>query len=177
MGDKNLDSKGKSFSYYMRSLHRDIGFFLVGLTIIYSISGIVLIYRDTDWLKRDVMVERELSPNLEASELGGILRKRDFKVLKTEGDMVYFQNGTYNKATGVVQYSNKELPSFLNKFNDLHTSSSRSTVHWFTTIYGVLLLFLAVSSFWMFNTKAKKFRRGIIIAAIGIVSVVVLLVV
>ena len=39
----------KSIHYYMRGLHRDIGFFLIGLTLIYSISGVLLIYRDTDF--------------------------------------------------------------------------------------------------------------------------------
>lgn len=165
----------KSFNYNMRCLHRDIGFFLIGITIIYSISGIVLIYRDTDLLKQDVVIERELAPNLEASELGGILHKRDFKVLKSEGDIVYFQDGTYNRATGVVKYKSKELPSFLNKFNSLHKSSSRNIVHWFTTIYGILLLFLAISSFWMFNAKSKPFRRGIFIAGAGIVVSLILL--
>lgn len=165
----------KSFNYYMRCLHRDIGFFLIGLTIIYSISGIVLIYRDTDLLKHDVVIEKKLTPNMDASEIGGVLHMRDFKILKSEGDIVYFQDGTYNSATGVVKFTTKELPSFLNKFNGLHKSSSRNLAHWFTTIYGVLLLFLAISSFWMFNAKSKPFRRGIFIAGVGIAASLVLL--
>ena len=56
--------KSKSFNYYMRSLHRDIGFFAFGLVVIYILSGIVLIYRDTDFLKREVTVERQLKPNM-----------------------------------------------------------------------------------------------------------------
>lgn len=37
--------------YWIRSLHRDIGFFLVGLTLVYVISGLLLIYRDTGFLQ------------------------------------------------------------------------------------------------------------------------------
>lgn len=37
--------------YWIRSLHRDIGFFLVGLTLIYVFSGILMIYRDTGFLQ------------------------------------------------------------------------------------------------------------------------------
>lgn len=37
--------------YWIRSLHRDIGFFLVGLTLVYVLSGILLIYRDTGFLQ------------------------------------------------------------------------------------------------------------------------------
>lgn len=170
-----MESKGKkSFNYYMRILHRDIGFFLIGLTVIYSLSGIVLIFRDTDLLRHEVIIEKELSPNIEESELGKLLHKRDLEVLITEGDIVHFQDGTYNKVTGAAKYTEKELPFFLKKINDLHRANSKNVVHWFTTIYGILLFFLAISSFWMFNTKTKAFRRGIYLASIGLVVALIL---
>ncbi|MFZ4726404.1 MAG: hypothetical protein ACOYMD_13290 [Paludibacter sp.] len=170
-----ISKSKKSINYYMRSLHRDIGFFLVGLTVIYCISGVILIYRDTDFLRHDKLTEKKLPPNMDECELGKMLWKRDFKILKCEGNILYFQNGTYNKVSGVVKYNEKELPSFLSKFNRLHKSPSKNLVHWFTTIYGILLLFLAVSSFWMFNSKTKLFRRGIFIASIGIGAALILL--
>ncbi len=40
----------KNLRYYMRFLHNNIGFFIVGLVIIYSLSGILQIYRDIDFL-------------------------------------------------------------------------------------------------------------------------------
>ena len=43
----------KSVHYYMRSLHRDVGFLVLGFTFIYALSGIVLVYRDTDFLKSE----------------------------------------------------------------------------------------------------------------------------
>lgn len=173
----NLEqSEKKSINQYMRSWHRDIGFFVIGLIVIYSISGVVLIYRDTNFLKHETLVEKELPPNMESSELEKALRLRDFQVLKTDGGIIYFKNGTYDKETGVAEYSAQELPSWINKFNNLHKSSSKSLVHWFTTIFGILLLFLAISSFWMFKPKTKLFRRGIYFAASGIVVAILLLV-
>jgi hypothetical protein len=159
----------------MRALHRDIGFFVVGLIIIYSLSGIVLIYRDTDFLKHEAQIEKKLPPNLLASELGSMLRLKDFKILKTEGDLVYFQNGTYNIASGVAEYTQKELPPWFSKFSNLHKTTSKSLAHWFTTIFGVLLLFLAISSFWMFKASTRQFRKGIFIAVTGIIFAVILL--
>ena len=67
----------KSSNRYMRSLHRDFGFFAIGLTLIFSISGIVLIYRDTDFLKFEKQIEKQLSPNIKESELGMILHIRN----------------------------------------------------------------------------------------------------
>lgn len=170
------EKENKSINHCIRSLHRDIGFFVIGLTVIYSISGIVLTYRDTTFLKHETLVEKTLSPNMEASELGKVLHLRDFKVLKNEGEIVYFQNGTYNKVTGFVKYSKIELPAIFNKFTNLHKASSKNLKHLFSIIFGILLLFLAISSFWMFKTKTKLFRRGICIAGLGVVCVIILLI-
>ena len=164
----------KSINYYMRSLHRDVGFLIVGIAIIYSISGFLLVLRDTDFLKHEKQVEKQLVPNIKESELGATMRMRNFEVLKTEGDTVYFKNGTYNKATGMVKYSEKALPAFVEKLNKLHKPTTKNITHWFTWIFAVLLLFLAISSFWMFRPNTKLFRRGLVFAGIGITVMVVL---
>ena len=159
----------------MRALHRDIGFFVIGLTIIYGLSGIVLLYRDTDFLKVEKQMEQKLEPNISESELGKALRMRNFEVEKTEGDVVYFQNGTYNKTTGVAQYKTKQLPVWLDKFNKFHKTQSKNLIHLAGVVYAVLLLFLAISSFWMFKPKSKMFGRGLVFAGIGLVFAIVIL--
>ena len=90
-------------------------------------------------------------------------------MIKTEGDVVYFKNGTYNKATGMVKYTDKALPLVLDKLTVLHKSSSKSFTHWFTIIFGVALLFLAISSFWMFKPGTSLFKRGILFTGIGLI--------
>jgi len=74
-----------------------------------------------------------------------------------------------------VKYSEKVLPSFLEKFNNLHKKSSRDLTHLFSTIFGILLLFLAISSFWMYKKESKMFRRGLMLAGSGIVVTLILL--
>jgi hypothetical protein len=170
-----MEKQKRTLNHYMRALHRDLGFFAVGLLIIYSVSGMVMIYRDTAFLKRETQVEKNLEPNLKASDLAPLLRLKDFKVLKEEGALLYFPGGSYNATTGVASYTQKELPFLLSKFSQLHKSVSQSPAHWFTTLFGVLLLFLAISSFWMFKTGTRQFRRGIIIAGTGLVFAIVLL--
>jgi hypothetical protein len=166
----------KSLNQYVRNLHRHVGFFIVGLIIVYSLSGIVLIYRDTNFLKREVPVEKKLSPNLADAELGNALQLRNFKTERTEGDIVYFQNGTYNKVTGEAAYSSTELPPWIKKLTDLHKTPSKNAKHWSTIVFGVLLLFMALSSFWMFKPGTTFFRKGIYMACAGIVAAVILLV-
>jgi len=168
----------KNFSHYMRSLHRDIGFLLIGITIIYCISGIVLIYRDTNFLKYDTVIEETFKPNLEASELGKMLNMRDFIILRAEGDTLYFQKGAYNKVTGVAKFTVKEHPSFFSKIIGLHKTKSKDNAHWITLTIGILFAFLAISSLWMFKPKTKRFRRGMYLTGAGIlVTIIVLLLV
>jgi len=165
----------KTFNQYARTLHRNIGFFIAGLVIIYSLSGIVLIYRDTNFLKREALVEKKLSSNLADAELGIALQLRNFKIEKTEGDIIYFQNGTYNKVTGEAAYSITELPPLIKRLTDLHKTPSKNIKHWSTIAFGVLLLLMAISSFWMFKPGTNFFRKGIFMASAGIVAAVILL--
>src|SRR5437868_4717447 len=91
----------------MRVYHRYLGFFLAGIMTMYAISGITLIFRDTDFLKVERQNEKQLDPNLTAESLGRALRMRDLKIEKEEGDIATFASGTYNKVTGMASYSTK----------------------------------------------------------------------
>lgn len=166
---KNQEKGEKSSPRNMRSLHRDIGFFVIGLTIIYAMSGIILTFRTTDFLKHETHITKNIGPNLKATELGAKMQVRSVNILRAEGDLIYFENGTYNTSTGIVDYNIKELPALLNNFNKLHKLASNSAFYVFNIVYGILLLFLAISSFWMFKPSTKLFRRGISIFAIGAV--------
>ena len=44
----------------MRLLHRYIGYFMAGIMAVYAISGVLLIYRDTDFLKKEKKIENKL---------------------------------------------------------------------------------------------------------------------
>jgi hypothetical protein len=160
--------KSKSINYYMRSLHRDIGYVAFGLVVVYVLSGIALIYRNTDFLKREVTIERQLKPNLEVGDLGRELRMREVKVTKTEGDVITFQNGTYNKVTGATVYTSKDIIFPFNKFINFHKAISSNATHWFNLVFGFVFLFLAVSSLWMFKPNTRTFRRGMILVVVGI---------
>jgi hypothetical protein len=173
-GKENRSGKNR-FTRTMRLLHRDLGFIMIGLTIIYSISGITLIYRDTGFLKKERQITRIIEPDLEAEELGRTLHMRNFEIVHADEKMVVFNNGSYNKASGVVEYTSEELPQMLSKINSLHKTSARSPLHWLGIIYGILLLFMAISSLWMFKTGTGLFRRGIILTASGASLVLVII--
>jgi hypothetical protein len=164
----------KSINQRMRALHRDIGFFIIGLVVIYVLSGIALIYRDTDFLKHNVKIEKLLSKNMQPSELKKSLHMKDLKVINSEGDTLFFDEGKYIKSTGIAQYTIKENIFPFNKFIGIHKVKSKNPLHWINTIFGLLLLFMVFSSFWMFKKGTALFRRGIIIAAVGLLLALIL---
>lgn len=159
----------------MRELHRYLGYFLAGIMAVYALSGIVLIYRDTDFLKIEKQIEKKLVPNIKTDELGRNLRIRDFKILKTEGDIIHFKTGTYNNKTGETSYTIKTLPFILDKMTHLHKSSSKQPLYWLNLFFAVSLLFFVVSSFWMFKPKSNIFRKGMYFTIGGIILTLLLL--
>ncbi len=166
---------GKSFQYYIRCLHRDIGFLLIGLTIIYALSGILLMYRTTGFLKTETHVTQEVAKGLEGMELGKALRMRHFQVERQDGDRIFFQGGSYDRSTGVATYTKQEFPAVLDRLIKVHKLSSDNTLHLLALVYAALLLFLALSSLLMYRPGTRSFRRGMTLSAAGGILAILLL--
>jgi len=159
----------------MRILHRYLGFFLAGIMAVYSLSGILLIFRDTEFLKTEQQFEEQLSPNIKNEDLPEEFGMKNLKVSKQVGDLVYFQIGTYNKKTGLVVYKEKDLPYLLSKMTHLHKASTDDPLYYLNIFFGCALLFFVVSAFWMFMPKTKVFNKGLYFTLAGIVLTLVLL--
>ncbi|MDB4270630.1 PepSY domain-containing protein [bacterium] len=166
---------GRKTEKNMRTYHRYLGFFLAGIMAVYAISGIVLTFRNTDYLKKEVHIEKKLRIGLEDEALGSALGKRGFKIDKQEGDMVYFKGGTYNKTTGQASYTEMKMPVILDNMNNLHKMHSGHPLYWLNIIFGIALLFFSVSAFWMFRPKTPVFKKGLYFALGGMILTVILL--
>lgn len=105
----------KSLHSVVRALHRDIGFFVIGLTVLYCVSGVSLLYRLTSY----------------------------------------------------------EPPAWLRACNRLHKMFDSNPASWITWIYAAMLIFLALSSFWMLPRKSPAFKRGLLLAGGGLLFSVV----
>ena len=170
----NFDMGRKSENTF-REFHRYLGFFLAGIMAVYAISGIVLTFRNTDYMKSEVQVNATLQPNLNEETLGAALRKRGFKVDKTEGDVLYFNGGTYNARTGEASYTEKRLPAILENMNKLHKMHSGNPLFWLGIFFGVALLFFSISAFFMFRPSAPIYKKGLYFAVAGFLLTIVLL--
>jgi hypothetical protein len=165
----------KPTGFYMRILHRYIGFFLAGIMAVYALSGIVLIYRETDFLKKEKQVEKKVKPSIAEPELGRVLGVRDLKVTRTEGDTLYFAQGTYNNVSGVANYTSKQLPYILNQLTQLHKASTKKPLYFLNLFFGISLLFFVVSSFWMFRPETAIFKKGMYFTVAGIILTLILI--
>jgi len=159
----------------MRVWHRYLGFFLTGIMAVYALSGIVLVFRNTDFLKREVTETRTIAAGLSGEKLGKELKIKRFKADREEGDIVYFERGTYNQATGEAVVTSKKLPILLDKMTHMHKATTNSPLFFLNIFFGVALLFFVVSSFWMFRPKTSIFRKGLYWTLGGVVLTVVML--
>ena len=160
---------------YFRIIHRYLGFYLAGIMAVYSISGIALIFRKTDVFKKEVKITKTISPNLSVKDLESTLQIKNLYVNSIEGNLVYFDKGRYNKLTGDVIYSKKELPYFLKKMQTLHKATTKSPVYWLNIFFGISLLFFVISSFWMFLPSTSVFKKGIYFSLAGILMTIIIL--
>ena len=133
-----------------------------------------MIFRETSFLKKEVVKTQKLEPNLTAGDLSPKLRM-GVKIDKTEGDVMYFREGNYNQKTGVATVTKQELPFILDKMEHLHKASTKSPVYFLNIFFGLSLLFFVISAFWMYTPKMPIFKKGMYFALGGIILTFILL--
>jgi hypothetical protein len=152
---------------WLRVIHRDLGFLVVGLTLVYGISGILLNHlKEKDPAFRTEERSVQLSPLLTQKELTTAWNNnQDLPLLKKilpidenhsrlmlEGGI-----GVYNSANGQVDYETHTKRFFIYWINRLHYSKVKG---WspVADIFAVSLLFLAISG--LFIVKGKRGLAG-----------------
>ncbi len=159
----------------MRIYHRYLGFFLAGIMAIYSISGIIMIFRDTDFLKQENQKTLTVATGLESHAVGAAIKIKNLKIKSDTLDVVTFENGTYNKITGEAEFKVKELPYLLNKMTKMHKATNKDPLYYFNIFFGLSLFFFVISSFYMFMPGTTIFKKGMYFTLAGIVLVLVML--
>jgi len=159
-----------------RVYHRYLGFFLAGIMIIYAFSGTIMIFRTTNFLKVEKHLTKELKPGLTGEQLGQALFMRNFKADEETDQTIKFAQGTYNKSTGVAEYTVNELPTVLQKMESMHKATTNSPLFYLNIFFGISLLFFSVSAFFMFAKTAKVLKTGIYVAIAGLVFSIIVII-
>jgi hypothetical protein len=164
-------------SINMRILHRYLGFFLAGIMTIYALSGILLIFRETEFLKFEYTKERTFPTDIAIADLGKAIKIRDLKIEKEDESFLYFKQGSFNKKTGIVQYKTKQYPYLLDKMTKLHKANTEQPLFFLNIFFGLSLLFFVISAFWMFMPGSDIFKKGLYFTLGGIIFTLILLLV
>jgi hypothetical protein len=164
---------------WVRALHRDLGFLVIGLTVIYAVSGLA-VNHIADW---DPNFQ-----NYERSHELGALHGDDQQVARTVLDKLgvrerpsdVFRDGdnldiTLEKhsvhvtlSSGHVVDQGQKPRFFLRVANFLHLNRGKPAWRYIADGYAVILLFLAGSGMFMIPGKRGVRGRGVVFVLAGI---------
>lgn len=173
--EQEQKKKSRPFEYYVHIFHRDVGAFLVGLLMFFSLSGVVLVFRDTSFLKSTTQISKTLKPGISPKKLGKKLKIKKFKVEKVQGDVVFFRQGTYNKKTGKAEYRLSKLIFPFDRLTSLHKASTKHKTYIIIVIFGLLTFLMALSSLWMLKRGHRFYKRNLMITGAGMLFALILL--
>ena len=184
----------RTFRRVCRWLHRELGFFAVGLTLVYAISGIA-VNHVRHWdpnYSRSTETFRIEPPGIgPTTEVGSTVLARlalDEPVKNIwraeEGVLRVFVEGAeldVDLVTGdVVRHGFARRP-LLNDANFLHLNSPRQTAKtvwtWIADAYCVVLIVLAISGIFLVRGKKGLIGRGGVWMVLGILLPIVFLVI
>lgn len=167
----------------LRILHRDFGYFIVGMTIVYGLSGIYLNHRhDFNPDYRISVTEFKTSlPDLNELTVKDLKLKlkevNDELVYKkhyinNDGDIkIFIENGEVvidpETGEGVLRYLQRRPLIF--PLNKLHRASIGPVWKWGSDAMAVILIFVAVSGLFILKGKRGFLRWGWWLMIAGIV--------
>lgn len=165
----------------LRVIHRDIGYFVTGIVLIYAVSGIALNHRK-DWNPHHVIIQEEI----EISDIKGSSfdKKKVIQILKSFDHepvykkhyianngllKVFVENGMviYNPLTGIADMELLEKRPVFYQINKLHIAGTKRIWVWVADIMSVLLIFVAVSGLFLLKGKNSITGRGLWYTLLG----------
>jgi uncharacterized protein len=175
---------------WIRAIHRDLGYFFAGMTVIYSLSGIALNHiREWDpnyhVTRKDVQVEPFVQEGFtrdDALSLLAAFGERDnYKnhYFPEAGQLKIFLDGgsfTVNAASGagLLEYSRRRAVFF--EVNFLHYNTPKKLWTWFADIFAGALIIIAITGMFILKGKQGITGRGAWLVAIGLLIPTVFLV-
>ena len=169
-----------NFRPWLRALHRDIGYFAVGLTIVYAISGLAVNHlKDWDPNFKQVSRTHQLAlplPREDATAAKSALQalgvreapREIYRASDTQLDLVFDQRTFHVDTTnGVVHEEGQAARPLLRLANWLHLNRGKKAWTYIADFYAVFLLFLAISGLFMIPGRKGLLGRGALVALLG----------
>lgn len=173
---------GKRLFLLNRSFHRDVGYFCVGLILIYAISGLAVNHVDS-W-NPSYIINRYQKPleglptDVESeafektlSSLLGITTEFRSRVRDTDEQVLFFYEGTRvawqeTEKQAYVETTEKRPGLFF--ANYLHLNKAKRIWTYVADGFAVLLIYLSLSGLFMVKGAYGFGRRGWVLVAAGL---------
>jgi uncharacterized protein len=165
---------------WVRAIHRDVGYFSVGLTLIYALSGLA-VNHIADWepnfqsitrvhqLPLPLPSEDERLAETARAALGIAEPVREVFRADEHAVELVFDRRTLrvDTQTGRVVEQGQEPRFFLRVANWLHLNRGKKAWTIIADSYAVFLLLLSLTGLWMFPGRKGLLGRAGVIAALG----------
>lgn len=168
----------KRWRAWLRALHRDVGYLIVGLTVVYAVSGLAINHIQ-DWDPNFTSFEETrtiepIDPALDDDAAIAVAMERT-GVTGTPrgtfraGDEVHldFDDRKVVVIGEQVTIQGREPRFFLRVANWLHYNRGKAAWTYVADAYAILLLYLAVSGLFMLKGKLGLRWRGAILVTLG----------
>ncbi len=158
----------------LRILHRDLGYFIVGMTVVYALSGIYLNHRhdfnpDYRILNEQIIFDQVPADNISKEAVMNVLNHFEVKpvykkhYIDNQGNVIVFiENGEVviypEKGEAAMTYLKKRPVIF--EMNLLHRASVGTLWKWISDVMAAVLLFVAVSGLFLLKGKRGFGRWG-----------------
>lgn len=172
-----------------RVLHRDLGYFFFGMTLIYALSGIALNHSH-EWNPNyiitleeyDIETINDWEPADRETALK-ILKKleidNDYKTHLVSGSnfRIFVEGGslTVNMVEGKAKLELIRKRPFFNQINILHYNTPRRMWTWFSDIYAGSLIIISITGLFIIRGKNGIKGRGAWLTGAGIIIPVIFL--
>ncbi len=172
-----------------RVLHRDLGYFFFGMTIIYALSGIALNHRH-EWNPNYIITQKEFTGGIDIPSgeidrdaaldiLAGLDVSASYRTHLVAGNnlRIFVEGGSVSvnieDGSGSMEIIRKR-PVF-NQINFLHYNTPRKLYTWFADLYAAGLIIIAVTGLFIIRGKNGITGRGAWLAGLGIIIPLVFL--
>lgn len=166
-----------------RVTHRDIGYLIAGMTIIYAISGIALNHKH-DWNSNYIIDQRNFTTDINFTR-DSTNEEKVYQLLEEIGETRNYKTSYYptgdkltvflvggsaiiNTETGEGYIERISKRPVFYQLNFLHYNPGKWW-KWFSDIYCVSLILVTITGLFIIKGKNGITRRGAILTAIGII--------
>lgn len=178
----------KNLNKTLRILHRDIGYFIVGLVILYAVSGVALNHRRSwnpttrvistiDFVEGDLIAKDSITADytLNLIEKFGYRKEFNRYFIRKNNLIVQFDGGrlTMNVKNGEGKVELTRKQHVFNQFIFLHRTSNNWWIY-FSDLFSLFLIFLAISGLILVKGEKGFKWRGLFLGLIGIIIPVIL---